>query len=104
MTSIPPLTPQTAQGLEARTNTVSPELESARAFEEVFLGQMIDEMMKTVDIGETMGAHAADMWRSVLSQAIAENLAENGGLGIAGNIYEKMNAYKPQTGGSDGQT
>ncbi|MCE8008987.1 rod-binding protein [Aestuariivita sp.] len=96
MTSLPPISiPLDPAGGGASSKTGA-ERDAAKAFEVVFLGQMVDEMMKTVDMGATMGNHAAEMWRSVLSQSLAENLAENGGLGIAENVHQMMNAYKSQ--------
>lgn len=98
MTNIPPVSlPLSAAGADgAKPKT---EVEAAKSFEAVFLSQMVDEMMKTVDFGSTMGEHSAEMWRSILSQSLADSLMENGGLGIADNIQNKLNAYKTQSGG-----
>lgn len=99
MTSIPPVsvplsTPSAAQP------AIKTEEDAMKSFEAVFLSQMVDEMMKTVNVDKTMGAHSAEMWRSVLSQALADSLMENGGLGIADSIQSKMNAYKTHMGGA----
>lgn len=77
------------------------EHEAAKAFETLFLSQMVDEMMKTVDMSASMGAHASEMWRSIISEALAENLMQSGGLGLTDNIYQKLNAYRPQIGEND---
>lgn len=78
--------------------------EIPQAFETMFLSQVIDEMMKTVDLGPTMGDHAAEMWQSVISEALANNLMENGGLGIADSIQQKIDAYQVHTGGKNEQS
>jgi Rod binding domain-containing protein len=75
------------------------EQDSAEAFEKMFLSQMVDEMMKTVDMSSTMGEHASEMWRSVMSQSLAESLVDAGGLGVGENVYNILNAYKA---GQDG--
>lgn len=66
----------------------------ARDFEAVFLTQFVDEMMKTVDVSAAGGGHGAEMWRSFLSQAMADRLADNGGLGIGASITQMLAAYK----------
>ncbi len=96
--SIPTLT-----GSERSQSTSSPgekvKRDSAAAFEVMFVTQMVDEMMKTVDISQSMGKHAAEMWRSVLSQALAENLVEAGGLGLTDNVYRALDAYNANKNG-----
>lgn len=99
-TTVPVVT--TAQGLaEASKPKSEAGGETAHAFETLFLSQVIDEMMKTVDLGQTMGDHAAEMWRSVISEALANNLMENGGFGIADSIQKKIDAYKVHAGGEN---
>ncbi len=100
MTAVSPVTvPLSAPS--ASTDNFETESDALKSFEAVFLSQVVDEMMKTVDIDATMGAHSAEMWRSVLSQALADGLMDSGGLGIAQSIESKMNAYKAQAGGRD---
>ena len=99
MNSVPPVSVPitTPSGANA---SFSNEGDALKSFEAVFLSQVVDEMMKTVDIDATMGAHSAEMWRSVLSQALADGLMDSGGLGIADSIESKLNAYKLHTGGN----
>ncbi len=100
MTSVPPVSvPISAPS--ATQDSFSNESDALKSFEAVFLSQVVDEMMKTVDIDATMGAHSAEMWRSVLSQALADGLMDSGGLGIADSIESKINAYKVHAGGKD---
>lgn len=68
------------------------EVQSSKDFETVFLQQFVDEMMKTVDMGT--GEKDGQMWRSFMSEAIAKNLVDQGGLGLAQNVQQMMAAYK----------
>ena len=45
---------------------------AAKEFEAVFLSQVMDEMLKTVNLGELGGGFAEETWRSFLAQAYAE--------------------------------
>lgn len=69
------------------------EVESTQEFEKVFLTQFVDEMMKTVNWDAT-GGKETDMWRSFLSEALADSISDRGGLGIAYNIQTMMTAYQ----------
>lgn len=91
-----PAAPADAGGpTDGAVSGVSAEDEKiAREFEAVFLSQFVDEMMKTVDYGPASGGQGAEMWRSFLSQAMAETLSERGGLGLSGNISQMLNAYR----------
>jgi len=68
------------------------EIESAKEFEAVFLSQFVDEMLKDVDMGT--GQNDGQMWRSFMSEALAQNMVDQGGLGVAANIQQMMAAYK----------
>lgn len=68
------------------------EVESAKEFEAVFLSQFVDEMLKAVDMGT--GKNDGQMWRSFMSEALAKNLVDQGGLGLATNVQQMMAAYK----------
>jgi len=67
---------------------------AAKAFESMFMGQFVDEMMKTVKFGSFSGGFGEDMWRSFMSNAIADQIVDHSDLGIAGNIEGMLNAYK----------
>ncbi len=68
--------------------------ETAKKFESMFLSQVIDEMTKTVDLGSFGGGSAGEKWRSFLSNAIADEIAQQGTTGIAHNIETAINNYK----------
>ena len=65
-----------------------------REFEAVFLSQFVDEMMSTIDYGPASGGQGAEIWRSFMSQALAEKLAERGGFGMGANIEQMLDAYR----------
>lgn len=68
-------------------------MESARKFEAMFLGQMVDEMLATVDLGDFGGGHAEETWRSFLSDAIGRSIAEQNSTGIARSIEAAIQRY-----------
>jgi len=90
---IPPIAPAAAGG-ETPARPQAEEVRLAREFEAVFLSQFVDEMMKTVDYGPAAGGRGAEMWRSFLSRAMADKLAEDGGLGLSASIGQVLNAYR----------
>lgn len=104
MSSIPHVSRSPEYPASAEMKNRQEQFEAVQAFETLFLTQMVDEMMKTVDMSATMGAHASEMWRSVLSEALAENLMDSGGLGISDNIHKKLNAYRSNLGEDDGRS
>ncbi|WP_206615102.1 hypothetical protein [Mesobaculum littorinae] len=67
----------------------------ARDFESVFLTQAVEEMMKSVDLGEFAGGQAAETWRSFLARAVADEIAGQGRTGIAQSVQSKIAAYGP---------
>lgn len=67
--------------------------ESAKKFESMFLSQMVNEMIKTVDIGNFGGGNAEDQWRSFLASAVADQIAQQGSTGIAQGIEMAINNY-----------
>lgn len=70
--------------------------QSSQDFEAMFLGQMVDEMLSTVNIGDFGGGHAEETWRSFLSDAIGRSIADQNTTGIAKSIETAMQRY--QTG------
>ena len=90
-----------APALAPSKNTGGLQDPNLRDFEAMFMTTVVDEMLKTVDLGTSMGGHAAEMWRSVLSEALAESLVLNSDLGIAGNISREAGAYAVQIGAPD---
>lgn len=95
--SLQPLQPLPVQTAAQPPSSLLSEAELAKAkeFEAMFLSQFVDEMMRTVDTGgAAFGGQDGDMWRSFLSEAIADHLADAGGLGLAQSVENKIAAYK----------
>ena len=98
--STPPITPGPAATTAATANAEVSAADRARnerlgrEFETVFLSQFVDEMMSTIDYGPASGGQGAEIWRSFMSQALAEKLAESGGLGLGANIEQMLDAYR----------
>ena len=78
------------------------EIAKAKEFETLFLSQFVDEMLKTVDLDAATGGRDMYMWRSFMSQAMAESLVDQGGLGLATSVEQMMSAYK--TAGNGGNS
>nr|WP_246253379.1 rod-binding protein [Sulfitobacter maritimus] len=51
-------------------------------------------MLSTVDVGSFGGGHAEETWRSFLSNAIGESIAEQNSTGIARSIETAMARYQ----------
>ena len=85
------------QGLSATASRLplknAKEIQTGKDFEAVFLTQFVDQMMKTAGTTAFGGKQQADMWRSFMSEEIAKNLVEQGGLGLAGNVSDMLGAY-----------
>lgn len=58
------------------------------------LSNFVDEMMKTVKTGAFGSEKDAQMWRSFLSDAIAEQLTLQGGLGLQRHVSDVVSAYQ----------
>lgn len=79
----------------ARTREPDAEtMETAKQFEEMFLAQTVDEMLKSVGTGAFGGGHAEEQWRSFLARAFAEQIADQGSTGIAQSVARAIGAYE----------
>jgi len=76
--------------------------QTAKDFEAVFLTQFVDEMMKTTGATAFGGEKQAEMWRSFMSEAVAKELVEQGGLGLSANVSQMINAYATGTSAQKG--
>lgn len=77
--------------------------ETAKEFEAVFLSQFVDQMMKATSAAAFGGEKQAEMWRSFMSEAIAKQLVEQGGLGLSGSVENMLNAYAEGTQTDEGK-
>ncbi|OWU83224.1 hypothetical protein ATO6_20360 [Oceanicola sp. 22II-s10i] len=66
---------------------------AAREFEAMFMTQMVDEMLKQVDMGSMGAGQAEQHFRYFLSEAIAEQMVEQGGTGLSRSLNAAMSAY-----------
>lgn len=88
----------------AKTREADPEtMKTAKKFEEMFLAQTVDEMLKSVDIGAFGGGHAEETWRSFLARAFAEQIADQDSTGIATSVARAIGAYGDTDGTRTGQ-
>ena len=65
--------------------------EAAQDFEAFFLSQMLQPMFKTVKT-DTMfgGGPGEDMWKGMMVDSYAKEIAQTGGLGIADHVKQVM--------------
>lgn len=72
---------------------------TAKNFEAVFLGQMTQLMLQSVDQGaEFSGGSAEEMFRGILSEKLGNAIAARGGIGIAPAVLDQI--LKLQQGNS----
>lgn len=65
---------------------------SAREFEAMALGQLLQPMFKTSDQSKGLfgGGRAEAIWQPILVDEMAKMLAKRGGVGIADAVYKEM--------------
>jgi hypothetical protein len=68
-------------------SSLSPAKKAQRMLESAFLSQFIEEMLPK-DTPSAFGeGYAGDMWRSMLAQRVADQVAASGRLGIADRLF-----------------
>ena len=87
MPSLPGDTPKTASIADKARGT-------AQDFEAMFLNTMFQQMFSGVGEGPFTGGHAANVWRSFLTDEYAKSFAKNGGIGIADHVYRSLLAQQ----------
>ena len=69
--------------------------QAAQDFEAVFLNSMFSQMFTGIDgDGPFGGGQALGIWRSCLTDEYSESFAENGGIGIASDVYRTLMAQQ----------
>jgi Rod binding domain-containing protein len=64
---------------------------AAREFESMFLNTMFQQMFTGIDgDGPFGGSGALKVWRSFMTDQYAKTFAKNGGIGIAGHVYDTL--------------
>lgn len=66
---------------------------TAVEFEAMFLGTVVNEMMKETMPTTMNGGHGEEMFRSLLGNEIGREIAEAGGVGIAASVEQALRAY-----------
>ncbi|MFL9841546.1 rod-binding protein [Sphingomonas sp. ST-64] len=74
--------------------------ETAKAFEAVFIGQMTQLMLESVEQGEFSGGHGEQMFRGVLAEQLGTAMSAKGGIGLAPHVLDQI--IKLQGGASNG--
>lgn len=65
--------------------------QTAETFEAVFLGQMTQLMMESVEGGdEFSGGHGEDMFRGILAEKLGTAMAAKGGIGLAPAVMAQI--------------
>jgi Rod binding domain-containing protein len=86
ITPIPPLATPVPRPVPGPTAAAT-----AEAFEAVFLGQIAQLMIGSLDSGgEFSGGHAEEMFRGVLGEQIGTAMARRGGIGLAPLVMEQI--------------
>lgn len=91
--SAPPVTPAKTAGDAKNAGT-------AREFEAVFLGQMTQLMMESLETGEFSGGHGEEMFRGVLAEQLGTAISQRGGIGLAPAVMDQI--VRLQGGGDAG--
>lgn len=64
---------------------------TAEKFEAVFLGQMTQLMMESVEVGDQFsGGHGEAMFRGVLAEKLGTAMAAKGGIGLAPAVMAQI--------------
>lgn len=64
---------------------------AARDFESMFLNAMFQQMFTGIDgDGPFGGSGALKIWRSFMTDQYAKTFAQNGGIGIASEVYGEL--------------
>ena len=69
--------------------------EAATKFESLLVSQMLNAMNNTVEkSGLLDGGSAEETYREMLNQALSDELARRGGLGLAEQIAKRIDEYR----------
>ena len=98
MLYVQPVSPEFTRPIDFRgENQAAREAAALREFEHVFLYTLLGEMRKTIDEGglfELSGGMA--MFEDMMDDAIAQQMAQSGQMGIAKAIEEQLRVQEVQ--------
>ena len=87
----PTLTQPIAQATTAELAQRSRAKEAATAFEAQFLSSMLQQMFSGVETdGPFGGGFGEEMFRSVMTEAMAKQMTKAGGVGVADTIQREL--------------
>ena len=93
-----PVTPVAPSVTAPAPRPAAKTAETAEKFEAVFLGQMTQLMMESVDTGDDFsGGHGEAMFRGVLAEKLGTAMAARGGLGLAPTVLDQILRLKQGT-------
>ena len=85
-----PVAPASSRAPASDGPSVSAQ-KTAREFEAVFLGQMMQIMMESMPAdGEFGGGHGEQMFRGVLAEKLGTAVAARGGIGLAPAVLDQI--------------
>jgi flagellar protein FlgJ len=86
-----------AQSAAAKIDTPvkAKAMAAARDFEGIFLNSMFQSMETGIDgDGPFGGKGGGGVWRSMLTDQYARQIAKSGGIGIASHVYQSLLAHQ----------
>jgi flagellar protein FlgJ len=88
----PPAAPPVAPARPAQSADPAKIAKSARDFEAMAIGQLLQPMFDTVDTTKSAfgGGSGEEAWKPMLVQEFAKQIAARGGLGLAKPVYDAM--------------
>ena len=91
MTELTPVTaPAAAATATPADKAKAKNAETAKSFEAVFLGQMTQLMLESVQQGDFSGGAGEDMFRGVLAEKLGTEIAKRGGVGLAPHVLDQI--------------
>jgi Rod binding domain-containing protein len=82
---------QVSSLLNGKGKTPEQIKEAAQDFEAFFLSQMLQPMFDTVQTDEMFGGgEGEDMWKSMMVDEYAKQIAKSGGVGVAEQVMQVM--------------
>ena len=87
----PPVQPPPAADAARDARTRAQIERTAKDFEAAFINQMLGHMFNGVDAPAPFGGgHGEDAFKSFLTEAVAKQMAANGGVGLADDLRRQM--------------
>ena len=87
----PPIAPQAALPSASDVLARAKAKDAAQKFESQFLSQMLGQMFKGIDTdGPFGGGFGEEMFRSLMTDAMAKNMTKAGGIGLADTVQREI--------------